>query len=48
MNIMIIMDKYNNFGSLSQLPHSSYMWKCNTKFRMDEYYGYYEYHDYYG
>ena len=24
MNIMIIMDKYINFGSLSQLPLSSY------------------------
>ena len=36
-----------NLGSVSQLPLSSYMWKYNPKFKMDEYYGCYEYYDYY-
>ena len=37
MNIMIIMDEYINLVSVSQLSLSSYMWKYNAKFRMDEY-----------
>ena len=37
-----------NLGSVSQLPLSSDMWKYNPQFKMDYYYGYREYYDYYG